>query len=259
MTDATQFAYAQARLQARYGAQPDAAAWGAMETTVALGQFIANIRATALASHVEFFAPTFSIHDAEQALRSAWRRRVFEAARWVPRTWRAAVQWFATATELPVLVHMERGGQPPAWLYSDPVWRVALDTGLTSLPPNLSQLARLVFEQPIESAPQRPAPASTSIIDAWTQEWRRRWPHEETDARRALEDLIVQLRMHIASMRAAESPMQGRALRQDLRVQLVRRLHMQAQTAVALFAYLLLVALDLERLREGLVRRMLSG
>lgn len=258
MSDATEFAYAQARLQAQHGVRPNDAAWSAMEATVALGQFVANARTTTLASHLEFFAPTVSAHDAEQALRSAWRRRVFEAARWVPQKWQAAVQWFATATELPVLVHLERGGQLPAWLYTDPLWRVALNTEPTPLSQNLSTLARLAFEQPIESA-SIAAPTSPATIDAWTREWRRRWPSEDAEMRGALEELIVQVRTHVALMRAAESSMQGRALRQDMRAQLVRRLHMQAQTAAAVFASLLLLALDLERLREGLVRRMLSG
>jgi hypothetical protein len=154
---------------------------------------------------------------------------VLEAARWVPQAWRSAVQWLASATELPILIHLQRGEPPPDWLDTDPVSRRALE--------------------------QRVA---APVIDAWIAQWRSRWSRTDADTREALEALIALVRRHLEQMRRAESAAAGRVLRQELRLRLAHLLHMHPQTSVALIAHLLLVALDLERLREGLVRRMVS-
>lgn len=227
MMEEVAFSYAQARLQARHGARPTDATWNAIEAAVALSQFVENARGTTLAASLEFFGPTTSIHAAEQALRSVWRRGVFEAARWAPDTWRTAVRWLATATELPVLIHLQRGEPRPEWSTTDPEWRPALEAG-------------------------------SSVIESWIAQWRSRWPPMDADSRNGLETLIAQLRQHVAQMRSADSASAGRALRQDLRLRLAHFLHLHAQTPVALYAHLLLLALDLERLREGLIRRMVS-
>jgi hypothetical protein len=269
MIESGGFDYAQARLQARHGARPSEAAWGAIDAAVALNQFVENVRATTLAPSLDFFRPSLSIHEAEQALRSAWRRGVFKAARWVPPAWRSALQWLAGATELPVLSHLQRGEPLPDWLKADPVWQRALE-GAPESAPSLSpgeqlvaSFSRLHFEQSVAThAPRRRDVGArplvpSSIIDAWTDEWRSRWPRIDADTRRALEDLIALLGQHVEQMRCAESAAAGRALRHDLRLRLARSLHLHAQTPVAVIAHLLLLALDLERLREGLVRRIL--
>jgi hypothetical protein len=303
MIEAAGFDYAQARLQARHGMRPSEAGWSAIDGAVTLGQFVENIRATALASSLDFFRPTTSAHEAEQALRSAWRRSVFEAARWTPGAWRSAVRWLASATELSVLTHLLRGEPLPSWLKSDPVWQRTLEAHSESAhgivatisrrAPTLAESAaqatastparsfslreqlvetfsRLDFEEPLAAsalAGHEPAADGTdargvapaSVLDAWVAEWRSRWPRTDTDTRHALEALIVSVRRHLEEMRSAESTAAGRALRHELRFRLTHSLHAHAQTPVALIAHLLLIALDFERLRDGLIRRIVSG
>jgi hypothetical protein len=73
-----------------------------------------------------------------------------------------------------------------------------------------------------------------------------------------LEALIALVRRHLEQMHRAESAAAGHVLRHELRLRLAHSLHMHPQTPVALIAHLLLAALDLERLRDGLIRRMVS-
>ena len=63
------------------------------------------------------------------------------------------------------------------------------------------------------------------------------------------------LASHLARVEDAPDDTPSISLRQDLEALFVRLIRRSARTAVSAFAYLGLVALDLERLRWGLARR----
>jgi hypothetical protein len=115
-----EFAYAQARAQARQGDRLSADTWGLLESSVGLAQFLHLLRGTALAPRVEHFSATTSPHVIERSLKREWHREVDLAMRWVPARWRAAVAWTGWLSELPAVSHLLQSGATLAWMKDDP-------------------------------------------------------------------------------------------------------------------------------------------
>jgi hypothetical protein len=87
----------------------------------------------------------------------------------------------------------------------------------------------------------------------WLDEFRRRWPAGDGDARAAMEELVALVERHVASF--ARTPLDDawpRRLALQAHLQSLFRRH--ALVPAAAFAHLALVALDLERLRAELWR-----
>ena len=150
-----EFAYAQARAQARHGARPGAETWSLLESSVGLAQFLHLVRGTALSRRVEHFSAATSPHTIESSLRRDWHREVESATRWVPLRWRAAVAWTGRLAELPALSYLLDGGASLPWMAEDPV--------LSGLGPGAAEAPR----RPVEgtppgdgAAPARAAPAN---------------------------------------------------------------------------------------------------
>lgn len=193
------FAYAQARLQARHGGLPDALTWQLLETSHTAGHYLTVARAGPLARWVDGLADATDARRVEQWLRAAWRRYVDEVAGWQPARWQAATRWFGTLPELP-LTAAALDGQPGArWLVQ---WQRTMPAGC----------------------------AVTALL------------------RRVAELLMPGLSAAGGARGAASAPVR-RALTQLFR-------H-HGGSAVAACAHLALVALDVERLRGGLVTRSL--
>jgi hypothetical protein len=96
----------------------------------------------------------------------------------------------------------------------------------------------------------------TPTLRAWLSVWRRLWPRSSSVHLGPLESVVRAAIAHGAALRnpkAASSVGLRMALAQRLCV-LFRR---HFETAAASIAHLLLEALDLERVRAGLVRRVL--
>jgi len=115
----------------------------------------------------------------------------------------------------------------------------------------LRELVEPRAEVPAAGAGRRAGPHA-----AWLAEWRRRWPADAA-ATRGLQRIAAAVLSHRA--RFARAGVRGAwaargALERELRV-LFRR---SALAPEAAFAYLGLIALDLERLRAALVRRILQ-
>ncbi len=198
-----EFAYVQARLQARHGAMPDAGTWLALEASHTPGHYIALARAGALAPWVDGLDERGDTHRVEQQLRLRWRRYVDEVARWQPARWQAATRWFGGLPELPLAAGPAHGGDAAGWLGA---WLRLMPAG-DAAPALLRRTAALLM-------PGLPGAGGgrTGGRDA-----------AAGPARRALLDLF---RHHAAS-------------------------------PVAVFAHLALMALDVERLRGGIVTRAL--
>jgi len=90
---AVDFAYAQARMQARHGARPDEASWRRLHASTSLGHFLDVARTTGLAPWVAHLDASQSAHQIERSLRAELESHVAEVASWLPEGWRAALRW----------------------------------------------------------------------------------------------------------------------------------------------------------------------
>ena len=221
-----EFAYAQARAQARHGRRLSADTWSLLESSVGLSQFLHHVRGTALAPRVEHFSATTSPHVIERFLRREWREEVETAARWVPARWRAAVAWTSRLAELPATTHLQAGGEPQGWM--------ADDEALSAL-----------------SAGETTAPGGDGL-GGWLRSWRTLWPDDAgNDA--TLEEFVSLVRKH--GIRDTQA--QTGDWRETLERLVVRVLRRHREQPVTVFCHLLLCALELHRLRQGLLQRAL--
>lgn len=222
--------YAQARMQARHGARPDEAVWQRLGGQSGFAAYLAAARAssTSLAGWLAGIGEGAGPHDIELALRLRWREAVQETARWLPAEWANAVRWSALLVDLPARAWFAGGGEPPLWAERDPALAACL------------------------AAPEPPSPVT---LDAWRAAWRKRWPAGDEDAR-CLAAIAAGVAAHLArfaELPAAAANDSRRALARDA----LRWFRRYAQSPAAAFAYLLLLALDLERLRGELLLRVL--
>jgi hypothetical protein len=229
-----EFAYAQARAQAQHGRRLSADTWSLLESSVGLSQFLHHVRGTALAPRVEHFSATTSPHAIERFLRREWHDDVESAAHWVPGRWRPAVAWTEKLAELPAAGHLLDGGEPQAWMTDDPV------------------LSGFAAEDPASLPASLEAAGYGGGLDAWLRHWRGLWP-DDSKGRDALEQL-VSLADRLGIRRGENDAEDWRNSLERRAVSLLRR---RRDEPVTVFCHLLLCALELHRLRQGLLRRAL--
>jgi hypothetical protein len=219
-----EFNYAQGRAQARLGKRLSPAAWRLLESAGTLAQYLHAARATDLRSKVQSLTATSSPHAIERTLRDDWRAEVFGASHWVPERWRAAVVWTAWLCDLPMLAWLDQGGEALPWMRDDP----------------------------------RFAGGGASLA-GWRQDFETLWPAGDPGTARLREfvDLVDEYRSQ--PMVAAAGRQASMAPRRRLDAHAVRLIRRCRREPVTVFSHLLLVALDLGRLRNGLVRRALFG
>lgn len=254
--------YAYARACARLAQRPDERLWTQLHSARSVGAALDAVRASAAATYVSGVTWPAPLADLELAFRQQWRSRVEELARWAPDAWRAALRWTAHLVDLPALVHLA-GDEPPApWIAADPVLAAYArpDRGERRAALAAGPLAALATA--LEGAePPRGRDAAArrrallhAALRAWHRQWRARWPACDDEQRAGLDRLVARISSHAArfgTLAVEEAPTARQRLAADLDA-LLRRC--PAQPA-ALYAYLALVALDLERLRgEILVR-----
>jgi hypothetical protein len=235
-----EFAYAQARAQARHGARLSAETWSLLESSVGLAQFLHLVRGTPLAQRVEHFSAATSPHVIERSLRQEWQREVDSAMHWVPLRWRAAVAWTGWLAELPALGHLLDGGAPLAWMAADPV--------LSAFGLEDADATRRSIE---ETLPGVAADAGAGPA-AWLNHWRRLWP-DDSAADPALRH-VVSLVERFGIGREGDA---GGDWRETLQRRAAGILRRHRDQPVTVFCHLLLCALELHRLRQGLLQRAL--
>jgi hypothetical protein len=245
MSSVSRFAYAQARLQARYARLPTDADWEQLAGVRGLSGFLEEARVGALRGWVKPFSGQSDAHDIEIGLRIAYREQVAEVVDWLPRCWRDAAGWTRWLVLIPLFEHLARGGSSPAWLKRDHDLAVLLDQAADLDRERLGRAGAGLLLVPGGD------PAS-----AWLGEWRRRWPAGDSASLQNLQAFQTLLARHLADFRHA-----GRdaawELRRRLRAQLGLLFHRRLLEPAAAFIYLALVLLDLERLRAELVARAL--
>ncbi|MCC4115965.1 hypothetical protein LLG90_11455 [Aromatoleum toluclasticum] len=217
--------YAQARMQARYGERADEALWRRLGGQASLAAYLAAARATPLNRWLGGIGERANTHVIEQALRERWRETVMELARWMPLEWQPAVQRCAQLVDLPALAWLAAGRAPWAWMERDAVLAHGLVRG------------------------------SSASRAAWHADWRRCWP-AGADADE-LERLAGRVEAHLVSF-ARAAPAEAPAARRALGGEAARGFRRLAFRPPAAFAYLLLRALELERLRGELAVRAMQ-
>jgi len=239
-----EFAYAQARAQARLGERLAPVSWQLLEANLTLAQYLHAARSTDLRNRVRSLTAASSPHSIERALRREWRAEVDGTAHWVPARWRPAVEFTSWLCVLPALAHLEQGGEVLPWMGDD-----------VELAPFASDNAELRRRELLAAGLGAPGGRDDALA-AWRQHFEALWPAGDPGVRRLgdLADLIDSRRRDpVTSARAPAAPGQA------LEAQAVRMIRRNVREAVTVFAHLLLVALDLGRLRGGLVRRALFG
>jgi hypothetical protein len=234
------FAYAFARICARYGARPDDAAWRRLEHAREFATLLDVARASAFHSWTRGVEATSTPHRIESLMRERWRETVRDVASWMPEAWRPAIRWCAVAADLPALQHVARGHDPMQWLRDDAVWRDFVAEPAERTASEFGALA------PAWADPD-------GVGDVWRREWLRRLPSvARNDAALASLDRAV-----AATLSALREPSRAgsAALVHQLQTRLALLFRQAVASPAAAFVYLAQVALDLQRLRGELLRR----
>jgi len=248
MTGDSDFAYAQARIQARHGTRLADHEWRRLEAMHDAAQYMQALRATRRARWIERIAPDMSSHVLEARLRAEWRAYANEVARFLPEPWRTAVAWTAFLVDLPVIDHLRRGGAIHSWMAEDEIYAPWCRT-------DAYERQRALQASPVAALLQE-ARSGIPTLRAWLVVWRRLWPRISPEHSLALEEIVQAVAEHCATLRESDLPPSS-GLRMTLKLRLCTLFRRHFETAAATLAHLLLEALDLERLRAGLVRRVL--
>jgi len=239
--------YAHARVHARHGQRLDDAGWRRLETPRALVPMLDLARAGPLRHWLVGIGEHSDSHRIEAVLRRHWRTAVDEVASWLPPAWQPAVRWCAWLPELATLQHLARGGEVAPWLRDDDLWRDGC-----ALPAAEREGWLAAAAAPLAPAWRMP----DAVGELWLAHWRQRLPRSTGDQRAALDELVRTLADHRRVFgRAALG--QGGALRAQLQSRLVALLRRLAPQPAVVFVHLALAALDVERLRAELLRRVL--
>lgn len=220
MTNGAGFSYVQARIQARHGRRPDDSDWSRLESCDSAHAYLEAARTGVLAPWAEGLTSDEDIHRLEAALNRSWRAYLRRVASWSPEPWREAIEWCGCLPDVPAAAHVAATGERPPWLS--------------------------------EEAGETPAD-----VDEWRQGWHGRMPSPDASGRAGLRSLEGAVETWMTANRDPERASVSRAasLREEFerRVTTVFRRH--ALGPAALFAHLLLTALDVQRFRGGLLRR----
>jgi hypothetical protein len=236
--------YAQARLSARFGDRPDELAWRKLEHVRELPALVDVARNSAFRNWVGGISEVSMPHEIEAALRGHWRSHVTEVAAWMPDEWRAAVLWCAVLPDVPVIAHLARGDPALAWMRDDPLYGDLVDAEPGTCPWALG-VGPLA---PLATGWNDPG----RLAALWRAEWERRAPDAGDPVLRM--DLGRALATHLA---AFHDPLvkDGWPLRRVVEARLTLLFRRAMLDPMAVFAYVALIALDLERLRGEFLRR----
>jgi len=247
------FAYAQARVQARYAELPGEDAWQRLAAARTLGMFLEDAREGALRGWVKGFSAQSDAHDLDRGVRAIWQDEVTQVAAWLPRPWGPALAWLRWLPLLPLLAHAGRGGSLPAWVGRDRILQGLRRPDGTLDPAALAEAGAGAL------VPAQGEGASDPLRDwaaAWAGEWRRLWPPCDRRFLANLDGLATLIGAHARAFPQAGGEVAW-PLRRELRERLRLGFHRLPLQPAAAFSYLALIALDLERLRAALMDRAL--
>ncbi|MBF0370139.1 MAG: hypothetical protein HQL52_11850 [Magnetococcales bacterium] len=239
------FPYAQARIQARHKRHLDETEWERLLAIEAFSPFLQQARETDLAPWLLNIAPETTIHQLEGRLREGFRLHVSEVASWLPIPWQPAVQWTGVLPELPALAYLKGGGTPLSWMFEDPLLGPLVDAEGAKGGAGVADLGLLLTHDRSEA----------SMLTAWGTHFFRLMPALDRHQKAAFKGLIQLVESHLEALAAALPG--SETGREGLRRQLVLRFRRHLLKPSAVFIHLFLTALELERLRGALARRLL--
>ena len=241
MIEAGSLEYAHARLCARFGDRPDARAWRRVEMTRELDAMLDAARATPLGAWIVRIAPDTDVHAVEREMRAHWNERVAAIAAWMPSAWRASIEWCGLVMDLPVLQHVARGGTAPRAWRDDPL-HGALANDVAR-----GETERASFLAAASADPDR-------IAALWRAEWTRRLPPHRGRSS-LLAETVRLIAEHLTAFREPRH-VDGWALRRALYARLSQLFRRATLDPAEAFIFLALSALDFERLRGEILRRV---
>jgi hypothetical protein len=263
------FDYAHARVAARLAQRPDERLWTQLRSSRSVPALLEAVRASSAASTVSGVPVGGDADAIELSFRQQLRTRIVEVAGWSPSPWRPSVLYARHLVDLPAVLQLLTDEPPPRWTAADPVLspyahatpaqrRAALAEG--PLGPLVAEVergkeARRPIE-PIARALRRLRAGGTlhRLLAAWEAEWRRLWPPLDDEEWAALDGLAELVRAHL--LRFPSVPVdEATGARQALGARLATAVRRSACQPAALFAYLALFAVDLERLRGEFLLR----
>ncbi|MDH3532754.1 MAG: hypothetical protein OEO82_07475 [Gammaproteobacteria bacterium] len=243
-----EFAYAQARAQARQGDRLTPADWRLLESSRGFSQYLHAARGTGLAPRVRHFSALTSPHAVERSLRRDWRNEVESAAHWVPRVWRSAVAATAAWPDLPGLLYLAHDGRLLPWMREDPV---LAEYALAD------RDARERALHDFTAGELNVTGTDGEPLRSWLLRWQSLWPAAAT-FRPALLELTDLVQRYVDSMQHVRAQAATLLqLHEDFERRIARHMRTRLQQPVTVFCHLLLTALELRRLQSGLVRRAL--
>ncbi len=241
------WSYVQARLQARHGERLHEGDWHTLEAARSPEQFLDRSRATSLRRFTERLNAGMPSHTIERLLRAAWRNYVAEIAAWGAPNWQPAMQWTSYLPDLPTIDALLLG-EVPDWMRKDPAFA---DLAEADAP----RRAAILIRSPL--APLIPSDAHEKTIGRrWYAHWRSLWPRRATKCR-SLTNLADTVKAHVEHLGRASPQETSGPYRRELARAMTKMFRRHGGSPIAVFCHLVLVAFDLERLRGGLVRRVL--
>jgi hypothetical protein len=261
--------YAHARVAAHLAQRPDDRLWSQLRSARSVPALLEAVRASSAASTVSGVARAGDADAIELAFRQQLRTRIAEVASWSPAPWWSALLYTRHLVDLPALLHLLADERPPRWIAGDPVLAAYASASLAQRRTALAggPLRPLVSAVDAGSEPRRvTVPLARALrllraggtlhrlLTAWEAEWRALWPPIDDEQRERIDAVVDLLRAHL--LRFASVPIDdAAAARQALGGRLATAIRRNATQPAALFAYIALVALDLERLRGEFVQR----
>lgn len=263
--------YAYARVCARLAQRPDERLWSQLRSARSVPALLETMRGSPAASTVSGIAIGGDADTLELAFRQQLRTRVDEVAAWAPTEWHGALSYTRHLSDLPALLALLSEESPPRWIGSDPELapyaqpllaerRSALAAGpLAPMAAAVGEAAQAKSQgrdEPLARALKRlrSGPVLHRALVAWEVEWHARWPKASSEWLAGISEVGRAIRSHLLRF-GALTPDDTGAARQGLAARLATLVRRFPAQPASLFAYLGVVALDLERLRGEFVVR----
>ncbi len=246
MTGLSDFAYAQARLQSRYGKRANVNLWLRLHNIHDLASYLQVAQQTTLRPWVLGIGATHSSHDIELALRQKYRRHVDEVTGWLPVAWRVPLQWIKRLVDLSVLQYLLADGTPMDWMKSDP--DINQFTG-SDLALRLRAMQETDCASLVNAWQQK-----HSMLTGWLSHWNEIRPQTQAFDKglQSMEKLLhKQLQWH-STQTGITLPTDYEITDADFRA-LFRRYAFQPAAACA---YLATAAIDVQHVRSDLMQRL---